>query len=79
MSKVEIKWPNGRRTEVNSGTFWFDAAFEAGVSIPSGCLKGSCGACEIEVNGETLRACIAKVPEVESNYLKVDFAADPYW
>tara|TARA_Y100001968_G_C19412326_1_gene747014 strand:+ start:1427 stop:1666 length:240 start_codon:yes stop_codon:yes gene_type:complete len=79
MSKVEIKWPNGKSTEVNSGTNWFDAAFEAGVSIPSGCLNGSCGACEIEVNGEVHRACISKVPDISSNYLEVDFSVDPYW
>ena len=79
MSKVEIKWPNGKSTEVNSGTNWIDAALEAGVSIPSGCLNGSCGACEIEVNGEVHRACISKVPDISSNYLEVDFSVDPYW
>jgi ferredoxin len=53
------------------------AAREAGVSIPTGCLGGSCGACEIEVNGEVVRACIATVPA--QTPLAVELACDPFW
>ena len=34
--------------------------FDKSVEIPTGCLTGSCGACEIEVNGEIVRACITE-------------------
>ncbi len=52
-------------------------AYKADVEIPTGCLGGSCGACEIEVNGEVVRACIATVPNKKE--LNVDFFSDPYW
>ena len=57
-----MRWPNGRSSEVQAGGDWLVEARSAGVSIPTGCLGGSCGACEIEVNGELLRACISSVP-----------------
>ena len=55
------------------------AASEAGVSIPTGCMGGSCGACEIEVNGKVVRACIGSVPAAKSGQLSVEFSADPFW
>jgi aerobic-type carbon monoxide dehydrogenase small subunit (CoxS/CutS family) len=42
-------------------------------------MGGSCGACEIEVNGTTVRACIATVPANRSGELRVEQASDPYW
>ena len=76
---VRVRWPNGRTTAVPVGSDWLVCAREAGVSIPTGCLGGSCGACEIEVNGEVVRACIASVPSSPSSDLQVELAADPYW
>ena len=76
---VEIEWPDGRRTTCLSGLGWIDVALEAGVKIPTGCLTGSCGACEIDVNGRVVRACISTIKCSESKTLKVDFANDPYW
>ena len=58
---------------------WLVAARTAGVTIPTGCLGGSCGACEIEVNGQVVRACIATVPASRSGALNVELASDPYW
>ena len=52
------------------------AAINAKIEIPLGCIKGTCGACEIEVNGEVIRAWIETVPEGKE--LKVDFFSDPY-
>jgi aerobic-type carbon monoxide dehydrogenase small subunit (CoxS/CutS family) len=49
------------------------------VWIPTGCLGGSCGACEITVNGDTLRACLAVVPADESGDLTVEIWSDPTW
>lgn len=76
--RTAIHWPNGARTRVLPGTDWLAAAREARVSIPTGCLGGSCGACEITVNGDTLRACIAVVP-VSGVALTVEPWDDPSW
>ena len=79
MSTVRIQWPDGRKREHAVGMDWLAAAKAAGVSIPTGCMGGSCGACEIDVNGTTVRACISTVPGSRSGELHVDFASDPYW
>ena len=42
-------------------------------------MGGSCGACEIDVDGNTVRACISTVPASASGPLKVELATDPYW
>ena len=77
MNKVNIKWPNKKSSNCSSGIEWLKAAYDAKIEIPTGCLVGSCGACEIEVNGEVIRACISTVPEKEE--IKVEFFSDPYW
>ena len=77
MSEVTINWPNNKSSNCSPGVEWLKAAYDANVDIPTGCLGGSCGACEIEVNGEVIRACIATVPD--KNNIKVDFFCDPYW
>ena len=77
MKKVTINWPNKKSSNCTPGVAWLKAANDSGIEIPTGCLTGSCGACEIEVNGEVIRACISTVPEGEQ--LKVDFFSDPYW
>ena len=79
MSEVLIHWPNGRNSHCASGRDWLLAARDAGVAIPTGCLGGSCGACEIEVNGRVVRACIATVPPSRSGELTVELATDPTW
>ena len=76
---ITIHWPNGSQSQVAPGTDWLEAARAAGVSIPTGCLGGSCGACEIDVNGTTIRACIATVHASKSGVLTVELASDPYW
>ena len=78
-TSITIHWPHGQSTPAAPGTDWLDAARQAGWSIPTGCMGGSCGACEIEVNGTTVRACIATVPASESGELRVEQASDPYW
>ena len=78
-SKSKIEWPNKMISFSKKGDSWLEAAKEAGISIPTGCLNGSCGACEIEVNGEVIRACIAEVPEDLSATLRVEFSYDPFW
>ena len=77
-SKIKIIWPNNIVTFVSEGEDWFSTAKKAGFAIPTGCLTGSCGACEIDVNGETIRACISKI-ESEKSPLNVSLTTDPFW
>ena len=79
MNSIPVLWPNGRTTQERIGQDWLVAASGAGVSIPTGCLGGSCGACEIDVNGKVVRACISTVPPSKSAKLNVEFATDPHW
>ncbi len=77
METIKINWPNKKSSNCPAGIEWLKAAHDANIEIPTGCLVGSCGACEIEVNGEVIRACIATVPERKD--LQVEFFSDPYW
>lgn len=74
---VKINWPNKKSSICKTGESWLKAAYKMNIEIPTGCLTGSCGACEIEVNGEVIRACTETIPE--ESELKVDFFSDPYW
>ena len=78
-SNPKIEWPNKMISISKEGEGWLEAARKAGISIPTGCLNGSCGACEIEVNGEVIRACISEVPKDLASTIKVDFSYDPFW
>jgi ferredoxin len=78
-NRTRIHWPNGTSTKVAPGTDWLQAAQEAQVVIPTGCLGGSCGACEITVNGDTQRACLAVVPVCDNGDLTVEIWSDPTW
>jgi hypothetical protein len=76
---ITIAWPDGRTTTALPGQDWLEAARQAAVLIPTGCLGGSCGACEIEVNGRMVRACVATVPSCSTGRLTVGLASDPHW
>ena len=58
---IKINWPNNILTEAKEGDDWFVIAKKANINIPKGCLSGSCGACEIDVNGKTIRPCITNI------------------
>ena len=75
---IRINWPNNISTEANEGDDWFINAKKANINIPTGCLSGSCGACEIDVNGKTIRPCITNI-EVSNEELNIEFTSDPYW
>ncbi|MEB3255057.1 MAG: 2Fe-2S iron-sulfur cluster-binding protein [Synechococcaceae cyanobacterium] len=79
MTSVTLHWPDGRTSQTLPGRDWLLAARDAGVLIPTGCLGGSCGACEIEVNGRVVRACVATVPPSRDGALTVTLASDPAW
>ena len=77
--QIEITWPEGKSGKAVAGESWLSAARKSGITIPTGCLTGKCGACEIEVNGEVIRACISNVAKVGKEKIIVEFATDPYW
>ena len=76
---IKVIWPNNKETFVSEGDDWFSAAEKAGLEIPTGCLTGSCGACEIDVNGETVRACISNIKSNKRSQLNISFTTDPFW
>ena len=78
-TKIKIKWPNNVEIYALEGDDWFLVAEKVGLKIPTGCLTGSCGACEIDVNGETVRACISNIKKGKKCLLKVSFTTDPFW
>ena len=55
-------------------------AERAGVKIPTGCLMGSCHACEVEIEGleEPICSCISSVPPGNSE-LTINLYVDPTW
>ena len=78
-TKIKIRWSNNNETYALEGDDWFSTAEKAGLEIPAGCLTGSCGACEIDVNGETVRACISSIKSHKESLLKVSLTTDPFW
>lgn len=76
--QVPVSWEDEDPVPIPVGTPWLTAAQILGHAIPTGCLYGSCGACEIEVNGHVVRACISSVCRSQGT-LKVELATDPYW
>ena len=76
---IKVIWPNDKETFVSDGDDWFSSADKAGLDIPTGCLTGSCGACEIDVNGETVRACISEIKNYKESTLRVSLTTDPFW
>lgn len=54
-------------------------AERAGIVIPTGCLMGSCHACEVEIQevGEVC-SCITAIPAGHS-HLTINLFSDPTW
>ncbi len=77
--KFKICWPNNIITDAEDGDDWFLSARKAGMNIPTGCLTGSCGACEIDVNGETIRPCVSNINSFEDSHLNIELTSDPFW
>jgi ferredoxin len=73
-------FPNNIKVEAEVGESLLNVADRAGVFIPTGCLMGSCRACEVEIEGEEdyLCACISSVPPGKSQ-LAIHLYADNNW
>ncbi len=77
---VKVKFlPDNVTVEAEAGEPLLNVAERAKVLIPTGCLMGSCHACEVELgDGKLVRACISSVP-VNTKELIIDVYSDPVW
>jgi len=71
--------PDDVTIDADAGGPLLEVAQRAGIFIPTGCLMGSCHACEVEIDGEdTICACITGVPSGRS-HITVNLYVDPTW
>lgn len=77
---VRIRFmPDDISIDAEPGEPLLQVANRAGVVIPTGCLMGSCHACEVELeDGECVRACISAVPTGRDR-LTIYLYTDPVW
>ena len=77
---VSIRFlPDNVTTEAEVGEPMLQVAERAGVFIATGCLMGSCHACEVEIeDGATICACISTVPAGREK-LTINLYCDPTW
>ncbi len=77
---MKIKFlPDDVEVEATPGEPMLEVAERAVVTIHTGCLMGSCHACEVEVDGElTICACITAVPPGKSQ-MTINLFVDPLW
>ncbi|MGK7910029.1 MAG: 2Fe-2S iron-sulfur cluster-binding protein [Synechococcus sp.] len=77
-STVTIKFlPDGIEVEAIPGESLIEVASKAGVSIPTGCLRGSCHACEVDTDlWGPICSCITAVPD---RSMVVELWSDPTW
>lgn len=71
--------PDDVTIAAEAGEPLLQVAERAGVLIPTGCLMGSCHACEVEINGEeSICSCISAVPPGQM-HLTINLYSDPTW
>jgi ferredoxin len=78
MTKIHFV-PDNVTVEAQVGEPLLDVADRAGICIPTGCLMGSCHACEVEIeNGPVICACITAVP-ANREEITINLSFDPTW
>lgn len=71
--------PDNITVEAQTGEPLLKVAQRAGVFIPTGCLMGSCHACEVELDDQTpICACISSIPSGKEE-IKINLYSDPVW
>ncbi|WP_416676925.1 2Fe-2S iron-sulfur cluster-binding protein [Egbenema bharatensis] len=71
--------PDDVTIEATAGEPLLKVAARAGLSIPTGCLMGSCHACEVELeDGEIICACMSSVP-ADQKVMTINLFVDPTW
>jgi len=75
---VQVRFlPDDITVTCEPGQSLYDVATRAGIFIPTGCLMGTCHACEVELNGEAVCACITSIPK--QALTTVQLLDDPAW
>lgn len=77
---VQVRFlPDNVTVDAQVGEPLLQVADRAGLSIPTGCLMGSCHACEVEFgNGDTVCACISAIPPGQPE-ITINLYVDPTW
>jgi ferredoxin len=71
--------PDNITIEAQAGEPLLEVAKRAGVFIATGCLMGSCHACEVELDdGSSICSCISSVP-ANTKHLTIHLYSDPVW
>jgi ferredoxin len=70
--------PDDVKVPAEPGEALLKVADRAGIFIPTGCLMGSCHACEVEMDGEEVCGCITSVPPGKSE-VTIQLFSDPTW
>lgn len=71
--------PDNVTVEAKPGEPLLEVANRGGVKIPTGCLMGSCHACEVEIDGDdVVCACISSVPAGYEE-ITINLFVDPTW
>ncbi len=77
---VQVRFlPDDVTIDAKAGEPLLQVADRAGLKIPTGCLMGSCHACEVEIEGgDAICACISSVP-TNCQTLTINLFVDPTW
>ncbi len=71
--------PDDITIDAEPGEPMLQVAERAGIFIPTGCLMGSCHACEVELDdGTAICACISSIP-LGTKELTINLYEDPAW
>jgi len=71
--------PDNISVDAEIGEPLLEVAERAGVTIPTGCLMGSCHACEVELdNGQIICACITAIPPRKKE-ITINLSMDIDW
>jgi ferredoxin len=77
---IQVRFlPDDVTIEAEVGEPLLKVADRAGLTIPTGCLIGSCHACEVELeDGEIICACISTIPAGQPEFT-INLYVDPTW
>ncbi len=77
---IKIRFlPDDITIDAEPGESMLEVAARAGVFIPTGCLMGSCHACEVELDdGSSICACITAIPD-DKKHITINLESDLVW
>ncbi|MDJ0716714.1 MAG: 2Fe-2S iron-sulfur cluster-binding protein [Prochloraceae cyanobacterium] len=77
---IKIRFlPDDITIDAEPGESMLEVAERAGVFIPTGCLMGSCHACEVELDdGSSICACITAIPD-DKKHITINLESDLVW